>query len=53
VLAQTAPNLLGTRVHKGINLGYVLMVGLFVLVWVLVFGYARIANGRWDRWARS
>ena len=39
---------MGTRLVDGITVGYVLMAGLFVLVWALVFAYGRFANRRWD-----
>jgi Protein of unknown function, DUF485 len=39
---------MGTRLVGGITVGYVLMAGLFVLVWALVFAYGRFANRRWD-----
>jgi uncharacterized membrane protein (DUF485 family) len=48
VAARAAPNALGTRLFGGFNLGFALIVGLFVLVWLCTFGYARIAARLWD-----
>jgi uncharacterized membrane protein (DUF485 family) len=49
VLAGTAPAVLGHTVHDGLTVGFVLMGGVFVLVWVVAFIYIRVSNGRLDR----
>jgi uncharacterized membrane protein (DUF485 family) len=48
VLAGTAPAALGHSVHDGLTVGFVLMGGVFVLVWVVAFIYVRVSNGRLD-----
>jgi hypothetical protein len=37
-----------TDVLGSINLGFILMAGLFVLVWALVRAYVKVARDRWD-----
>lgn len=49
VLAGTAPAALGHTVHDGLTVGFILMGGVFVLVWVVAFIYVRVSNGRLDR----
>jgi uncharacterized membrane protein (DUF485 family) len=48
LLAGLAPGFLGTDVLGSINLGFILMAGLFVLVWALVRAYVKVARDRWD-----
>lgn len=48
VLAVNDPGLLGHKLTGGFTLGYLLMIILFVIVWAVVFGYARIARTQWD-----
>lgn len=48
LLAALAPGFLGTSILGSINLGFVLIVGLFVLVWALVRSYIKVARERWD-----
>ncbi|HEY3683088.1 MAG TPA: DUF485 domain-containing protein [Streptosporangiaceae bacterium] len=48
IVAVTASSALGGRVHGGLNVAYLLMCGVFVLVWVVAFIYIRAANGRLD-----
>jgi uncharacterized membrane protein (DUF485 family) len=53
VLAGTAPAALGRSIHGGLNLGFVLMAGVFVLVWAVAFVYVRVCNSRLDRRAEA
>lgn len=48
VLAVTASHSLGGRLHGGFNLAFLLMCGVFVLVWLVAFCYVRLADGRLD-----
>lgn len=48
VVAVNDPGLLGNAVHRGFTLGYLLMIVLFVIVWAVVLGYARMARRHWD-----
>jgi uncharacterized membrane protein (DUF485 family) len=48
LLAGLAPDFMGTSVYGGITVAFVLLAGLFVLVWALVRAYVRIATTRWD-----
>lgn len=51
IVAVTASSALGGSVHGGLNLAYLLMCGVFVLVWVVAFVYVRAANRRLDEQA--
>lgn len=48
VLAGTAPAALGRRAHDGLTVGFLLMGGVFVLVWLVALVYVRVSNGRLD-----
>jgi uncharacterized membrane protein (DUF485 family) len=43
VLAAWAHDLMGTRIASGLTVGYLMALGVFVGVWVLVFAYARVS----------
>ncbi len=51
ILAGTAPAALGHSAHDGLTVGFVLMGGVFVLVWLVALVYVRVSNGRLDRQA--
>lgn len=44
ILAVADPPFLGTRLHAGLNVAYVLMTGVFVLVWAVAYVYVRLAG---------
>lgn len=48
ILSVADPPFLGTRLHGGINVAYVLMTGVFVLVWAVAYVYVRLADRRLD-----
>jgi uncharacterized membrane protein (DUF485 family) len=53
ILAGTAPAMLGHSVHDGLTVGFVLMGGVFVLVWLVALVYVRVSNARLDRQAEE
>lgn len=48
VLALGAPSLFQQPLHGGLNIGFVLLTGMFVLVWVAVLVHNSIARRYWD-----
>lgn len=48
LLAGLAPDVMGAGIYKGITLGWLLLAGLFALVWTLVFRFGRTARTDWD-----
>lgn len=48
VLAASRPGFFGARLHRGLNTGLLVMVGAYVLVWLLIVAYVRVANRRFD-----
>ena len=48
VLAGFGRGILGTKVLGAVNLGFVLIVGNYVMSWVLAIVYARISANRHD-----
>lgn len=51
LLAGSAPAALGRDVHGGLTVGFILMAGVFVLVWVVALVYVKVSNGPLDRQA--
>lgn len=48
ILSVSDPPFLGARLHGGLNVAYVLMTGVFVLVWAVAYIYVRLADRRLD-----
>jgi uncharacterized membrane protein (DUF485 family) len=48
IVAGSAASLLRGRVHGGLTVGFLLMACVFLLVWVTVGVYVRVANHRWE-----
>jgi uncharacterized membrane protein (DUF485 family) len=48
MLAAAGPGFFGDRVHGGLNGGLLLMFATYILVWLLVIVYIRIAGRRFD-----
>ena len=48
LLAGFAPGFMSRRVLGAVNIGYVLITGIYVMAWVVALLYVRIANQRFD-----
>lgn len=52
LLSGYAGGFMGASIYRGLTVGYVAMLGLFVMVWAMVFLYLRQADNVFDPLAR-